>query len=319
MKKEVKVGLLVTVGMVVLLVGFNFLKGKNFFSKTRKFYAIYTNIDGLVEACPVQMNGFKVGQVSNIRLYSSASDRILVTLLISNKEINIPKNATAMIISSDLLGSKAVQLILGSSTEYAQNGDTIMSAIEDDLKQSVDKRIAPLQKKAEGLISSIDSVMVVVQAILSKDVRNNLTQSFEGIKNAIASFEKTSLRLDTLIVSEKHKLITIFSKIESISINVANNNDKLTNVINNFSSISDSLAKANIKSTIDNANIALHQASLIMNKVSKGEGSLGMLINSDSLYKKLELASTNLDKLFINMKDHPKRYVHFSVIGKSDK
>ena len=317
--KEAKIGITVIIGIAIFIIGFNFLKGKNFLSTQRKLYAVYNNIDGLVEASPVILNGLKIGQVSDIRLYADTSDKILVTILISNKIIKIPQGSLAKIISSDLLGAKAVNLILGSSNVYVENGDTLESAIEDDLKKSVDKRIAPLQKKAEGLISSIDSVMVVVQAILSKEVRNNLSESFEGIKNSIVSFEKTSLRLDTLVLMEKHKLSNIFSKIESISINLANNNDKLTNVINNFSDISDSLAKANIKSTINNANKVLSQVSLIVNKINQGQGSAGMLLNNDSLYKNLESASKNLDKLFLDIKENPKKYVHFSFVGKNDK
>lgn len=315
--KEAKVGIVVTSGILMFLIGFNFLKGKNLFSHTRKIYAVYMNIDGLVESSPVLVNGFRVGQIDDICLYSEKSEAILVTILINNKDIKIPRNSIAQIISSDLLGSKAVQLLLGDGNDYVQNGDTISSGIEDDLKKSVDKRIAPLQKKAEGLISSIDSVMIVVQGILSKDVKNNLSLSFEGIKNAISSFEQTSLRLDTLIVTEKHKLTNIFSKVESISSNLANNNDKLTNIINNFSSISDSLAKANLKSTIDNANVAMGQASSIMTKINKGQGSIGMLINNDTLYRNLKSASINLDKLFVDIKEHPQKYVHFSIMGGS--
>lgn len=317
--REAKVGIIVTVAIACFIYGFNFLKGKNLFSTERKFYAVYYNIDGLVEANPVQINGFRVGQVRKIDFLPDNSGRMVVTVVVDNKDIKIPRGSIARIISSDLLGSKAVQLELGKGNIYAQSGDTLVSDIEEGLKQAVDKRIAPLQKKVEGLISSIDSVVVVVQAILNEDARSNLTQSFEGVKKAILSLEKTSMRLDTLVASEKHKLSAIFTNIQSISSNIASNNDKLTNVINNFSAISDSLAKANFKQTIDNANNAIAQTTSIIEKINKGEGSMGMLINNEELYKKLEKSAGDLDKLLIDLRVNPERYMHFSVFGRKDR
>lgn len=317
--REAKVGIIVTVAIACFIYGFNFLKGKNLFSTERKFYAVYYNIDGLVEANPVQINGFRVGQVRKIDFLPDNSGRMVVTVVVDNKDIKIPRGSIARIISSDLLGSKAVQLELGQGNIYAQSGDTLVSDIEEGLKQAVDKRIAPLQKKVEGLISSIDSVVVVVQAILNEDARANLTQSFEGVKKAILSLEKTSMRLDTLVASEKHKLSAIFSNIQSISSNIAANNDKLTNVINNFSAISDSLAKANFKQTIDNANNAIAQTTSIIEKINKGEGSMGMLINNPELYNKLEKSAGDLDKLLIDLRVNPERYMHFSVFGRKDR
>jgi phospholipid/cholesterol/gamma-HCH transport system substrate-binding protein len=316
--KEVKVGILVTVAIGLFIYGFNLLKGKNLFSSERKFYAVYQNIQGLVEANPVQVNGFKVGQVRKIQFMPDNSGRIIVTMVVDNDEIKIPKGSVAR-ITSDLLGSSSIQLNLGSGNLYANNGDTLMSDIEEDLKAAVDKRIAPLQRKVEGLISSIDSVVIIVQAILNEDARDNLTQSFEGVKNAILSLERTSMRLDTLMASEKHKLSNIFSKIESISSNIANNNDKITNVINNFSSISDSLAKANFKQTIDNANNAISNTTTILEKINSGQGSMGMLLNNDSLYKALEKSSADLDKLIIDLRVNPERYMHFSIFGRKDR
>lgn len=316
--KELKVGILVTVAIALLIYGFNFLKGKNLFSTERKFYAVYQNINGLVEANAININGFKVGQVRKIEFMPGNTGNILVTLAITNDEIKIPRGSVAR-IESDLLGSASIQLLMGSGNIYAKSGDTLRSDIEEDLKKAVDRRIAPLQTKVEGLISSIDSVVIVVQAILNEDARTNLTASFEGIRKAITTLEKTSLRLDTLIASEKQKLSNIFSKIESISGNIAANNDKITNVINNFSAISDSLAKVNFKQTLDNANSAIAQTSAIIEKINSGEGSMGMLVNNDSLYRKLDKSAADLDKLLIDLRVNPERYMHFSIFGRKDR
>lgn len=319
MKKEVKAGILVLLAIGLFIYGFNFLKGKDLFSKHRSFYAIYKGVDGLDVSNPVQISGFKVGQVKDIYLYPDNSGRVVVQLYLSNLDFEISDSAVAKIVSSDLLGSKAVELMLKKGSKPAANGDTLRSDTEDDIKSAVDKRIAPLQKKAESLISSIDSVMVVVQAVLDKGTRDNLTKSFETIKKTIETFEKTSLRLDTLVKNEKYKLSVIFSKVESISTTIASNNDKLSNAIRNFSDISDSLAKANIKSTLERTNKTMGEVSDIMEKINKGEGSMGLLINDKKLYRDLDSTSANLDRLLEDMRINPRRYVHVSVFGKKEK
>ena len=136
---------------------------------------------------------------------------------------------------------------------------------------------------------------------------------------AILTFEKTSLKVDDLVETEKGRLSSILSKIDIIAGTLASNNAKLGNAIANFSNISDTLAKSNLKGTIENASIALGDASKIMQKISKGEGSMGMLINDDSLYKRLDNSSRDLDSLLVDIKAHPKRYLHFSVFGNKDK
>ncbi len=307
--KEVKVGIVTIIAIGCFIYGFNFLKGKNLFSTQRKFYSVYRNIDGLVEANPLMINGFKVGIVGEIKLSNDTSGLVIVTLLLDN-DVNIPQNSIAKVVSSDILGSKAVQLILGKGTKYAESGDTLNSAQEDNLKQAVNKTIAPLQKKAEGLIASIDSVMIVVQQVFNENARQNLAKSFESIKNAITSIQTTSFRLDTLVVNEKSKISNILTKINQLATTLGNNSDKLSNVITNFSNISDSLAKSKLTSAINNADLALLQASDIMTKINKGQGTMGLLINNDSLYRKLDKSSDDLDKLLKDVRLNPNRYIN---------
>ena len=316
--KEVKVGLVTVIAIGCFLYGFNFLKGKNFFSSQRKFYAVYKDIDGLVEANPLMINGFRVGMVGDIQLANDTAGSVIVTMVL-NDDVNIPRNSIARVISSDILGSKAIQLILGDSTVYAESGDTLIAAQEDNLKAAVNKTIAPLQKKAEGLISSIDSVMIVIQQVFNESARQNLAKSFESIKGAITSLETTSFRLDTLVINERVKISSILTKVNVLATTLANNSDKLGNVINNFSNISDSLAKSNLTSAINNADVALSQASNILGKINRGEGTMGMLINNDSLYRKLDQSSADLDRLLKDLRINPERYVHISVFGRSDR
>jgi phospholipid/cholesterol/gamma-HCH transport system substrate-binding protein len=316
--KEVRVGIVTVIAIGFFIYGFNYLKGRDLFSTQRKFYAVYNDIDGLVEANPLMINGYKVGLVGKIKLTQDTTSHIVITLLLDD-EVLIPKNSIAKVISSDILGSKAIQLILGSGNDYAVDGDTLKSAQEDNLKQSVNKTIAPLQKKAEGLIASIDSVMVVVQQVFNESTRQNLAKSFESIKLAISSLETTSYRLDTMVIGEKMKISSILTKVNVLATTLAGNSDKLSNLINNFSNISDSLAKSNLTSTINNADKAMSQVSGILGKINRGEGTMGMLINNDSLYRKLDKSAADLDKLLLDLRINPERYVHISVFGSKDK
>jgi phospholipid/cholesterol/gamma-HCH transport system substrate-binding protein len=316
--KEAKAGILIVVAIALFVYGYNFLKGSDIFSSKKKYFAVYNNVDGLLVSNPIQINGYKVGQVKATKLLNDGTGRILVEFAV-DKTLDIPKNVIARIYSFDLLGSKAIKLEFTPSKELTQDGDTLRTDKEDDLKTSVDKRLGPLQKKAEGLISNIDSVMVVINHILNRSAGDNLEKSFESIRRSLETFERTSIRLDTLVKSQQYRISNIFGKIESISTNLAHNNDKITKVLTNFESISDSLAKSNLKSTVNNANKALADAAVIMTKIKKGEGSMGMLINNDSLYRKLDKSAEDLDKLLVDMKENPSRYVHFSVFGKKDK
>ncbi|MFI5164556.1 MAG: MlaD family protein [Bacteroidia bacterium] len=311
--KEIKTGILVVIAIALFIYGFNFLKGKDIFSSRKIYYAVYPEVAGLVEANPVQLNGFKVGRVSEIQLFD-AKGKVIVTFAITDKNLKLPKQSVAKIVSSDLLGAKAVQLIPSNEKEYVKDGDTLVGIVEASLQESVNASVKPLKDKAEKLISSIDSIMTVIQSVLDKNTRENLNKSFGSIRHALETFDHTSMRLDTLIASERNKISTIFTKVESISSNLANNNDKISSAIKNFSAISDTLAKANISKTIANTNSALSSVSSVMEKINRGEGSIGMLVHDDKLYKNLNASSASLDSLLKDMNENPWRY--FSLYGK---
>ncbi len=307
-KKEVKIGFVTTIAIACFIFGFNFLKGKNLFSSQREFFAVYNDIDGLVEANPLLINGNRVGMVGKIKFLPNTKGQVIVSLMMQD-EIDIPMNSVAKVVSSDILGSKAITILLGSSPQMAVKGDTLISSQEDNLKQAVNKTIAPLQLKAQALLSSLDSLMIAFKQVFNENTQRNLSKSFESIKDAIASLETTSFRLDTMVRTEKGKISSILTKINKIATTLADNSDKLGNVINNFSNISDSIAKSNLTSAINNADITLKQTSAIFTKINNGEGTMGMLINNDSLYKKLDKTAGDLDKLIIELNDNPNHFL----------
>ena len=314
-----KIGVVVTIAIALLVWGLNFLKGENILSTKQYFYAVYPKINGLVEGNPVQVNGFKVGQVGTVSFHADKSGRIVVKFILGKETIALPKGTTAKIISADLLGSKAVELMLAVSDDVHISGDTLDSDIQADLQESFNATIAPLKLKAEALISSMDSAVTIVQMILNEDARKNLGAGFESLKRSFDSFESASKNLDELISDNKGRISSIFANVNGIVSNLNSKSKELSNILDNFSQISDSLAGANIAATLQSANLALQNLSVILEKINNGEGTMGMLINNDSLYNNLAGASLALDSLLSDVKDHPKRYVHFSLFGKKDK
>lgn len=314
MRREIKIGIIVAFGVAALIWGVPFLKGTDIFSNQKKIFAIYKRVDGLTVSNPVQINGLKIGLISKLALMPDKSGRVLVTMLIDGNT-EIPRNSRAVIISSDILGSKAIQLELSNEKTLVQNKDTLPSFIELSLTEEVTNQVAPIRQKTENLLNSMDSLITVVHAVLNVETQQNLIASFESIKHTIQTLEHATVKVDTLVSAEQNRLKAIFSNIESISHNFKENNQQISNLIRNFSSISDTLVKANVASTIKNANKLLEEAALTFSKINKGKGSAGLMLNNDSLYNGLSASADNLNKLIIDLKENPGRYVKFSLIG----
>lgn len=318
-KKEVKIGFIMVLAIGLLFWGANFLKGKDIFSSDVQYYGVYPRIDGLGVSNPVVINGFKVGKVDKITFNPNNSGELIVKFSVDRDKFKVPKDSRAKIVSSDILGSKSIELIIGESSEFAEEGDTLSSDIEASLTEEVNQQIAPLKRKAENLIQTVDSAIMVVSAIFNQQARNDLNESFTSIKRSLLTFEMTAKRIDGMVEEERNHLKGIVSNMESITNNIKNNNENLTAVLNNVNQITDSLANSNLRQVIDNAAVAMNSATTILQKIENGEGSLGELLNNDTLYYNLEAASKDLDKLFLDLRLNPERYVHFSIFGRKNK
>lgn len=304
LSKELRIGMLVIISIVVLVWGINYLKGSNLFDSSRTLYALYGNIGGLQEGSSITVNGFKVGVVKKISLLTDKNYSLLVALSIEDN-INIPSNSVSKIVNEDIMGSKGISLVLGDSNINAEQGDTLTSDMDRSLKEEVNKQILPLKNKAEQLIGSIDSIVTVITSVLSKDARESLTKSLVSLDNTFTTMSQTMTKVNKIVDQNDERISSIIKNLEA-------NNDEITNILKNFSELSDDIAKSNIKTTLASLNE-------ISKKISDSEGSLGMFINDKDLYLNLEKSSKELEALIKDIKLNPKRYVGFSVLGGKSK
>jgi phospholipid/cholesterol/gamma-HCH transport system substrate-binding protein len=304
MNKELKIGLLTIVAIITLVFGINYLKGINILNGNRNFYAVYENIGGLKVGDPVMVNGYKVGMVSDLTLLIEKNQNLLVAINIE-KEFDMASNTVCKIVNQDLMGTKGIALILGDASDLLEIGDTLMSDIEGTLQAEVNAQILPLKNKAEELISSIDSVVTVITAVLSKDARASLTKSLESLDYTFNTMSQTMTKVNQIVDQNDERISSIVKNLEG-------NNDEITNILKNFSDLSDDIAKSNIKNLL---------ASLgeVSKKISDSEGSLGMFINDKDLYLNMQKSSKELAALIKDIKLHPKRYVDLSLFGGKSK
>ena len=311
-KKEIGIGLIFILALALFIWGFNFLKGFNLFKEQRVVYAVYNQVGGLSKANPVSINGLTVGQVSDIYFEPGFSGNIIVEITIET-HIPIPKNSIALIYSSNLMGSKAIDLQLGNDSIYINSGDTVNTRVEASLKEAVNQQIQPLKAKAEELILSIDSVVTVIKAIFNEKAKENLSNSLASIQQTFANLESASYNLDTLVSSEKTRLAQIMVNLESLTNTLRDNEGNINNILSNFSTLSDSLAQAHIPETFASINRVVSDVAVIVEKINNGEGSIGMLVNDDDLYKDLQKSAEQLHLLMEDIRLNPKRYVRFSL------
>ena len=307
MNKEFKIGFFAIASIIALVFGVNYLKGVNILNDNSDFYAVYENIGGLQVGSPVLVNGYKVGMVSNIDLLTEQNQNLLVTISL-DKDFDMAKNTVCKIVNQDLMGTKGIALLLGDTDELVRGGDTLISGIEGSLQDEVNAQILPLKNKAEELIGSIDSVMMIVTAVLNKDTRDNLRNSLSSLDKTFELMSQTMVRVDSMVDINDDRIAKVVMNLESITSNLENSNGEIKTILTNFATLSDSLVKADIATVLQNV-------SDITTKINNGEGSIGLFLKDDKIYANFEKSTRELASLLEDIKSNPSRYVNFSIIG----
>ncbi len=305
---ETKIGALTAISITILILGYSFLRGSDVFSGSNKFYAVYKSVDGLTVSKPVLVNGFQIGRVSKMKLQQDG--HTVVEFKIDHK-YNVPENTLARLVSTDLLGGKAIVFEYGNSNIYASDKDTLRADIQGSLAES----LQPIQMKAENLISKLDSSLASINKILNPNFQKNVDRSFMSIANSLQTLEGITKKLDGLVAAQTGHINGVLSNAEALSANLKTSSVDINGITANFKKVSNDLAGANLKQTLDNLNKATTDLQAAVGKVNSKDGTIGLLLNDPKMYNNLNSASKHLDSLLIDVKAHPKRYVSISVFG----
>ncbi|WP_425077512.1 MlaD family protein [Psychroserpens sp. S379A] len=292
--REVKTAVLVISGILLFIFLFNYLKGENILDSSRTYYAVYDNVEGLASSTPVTINGMTVGKVKDITFKGDGSGKLMVTLLIDS-DFQFSKNSKAQLYDLGLIGGKAVAIIPAfDNDENAKSGSYLETTVKAGLTELVNQRLTPLQEKIEVVMTDADSVLVNVNEILDKDTKKNLKEAISELNATIKSFKNTSMSLNKLIASNEESLSATLSNFENMSAN--------------FSTLSDSISKANLPQTLKDLQLLVNNFDVIMSGINKGEGTIGKLLKEETLYDNLEAASKEIEELIRDIKLHPARY-----------
>jgi phospholipid/cholesterol/gamma-HCH transport system substrate-binding protein len=317
LKREYSIALLVLLGIGILIFGINFLRGLDIFQKRNIYHAVYGNASGMVESSALQYNGYKIGQVVRVRLMDDGSGRIVISYQIDENNMRIPRDSKVT-LGGDLFG-KWAELKMGSSTTLALAGDTLLGDSELSLTESLAASIDPLKQKAEAMLASVDSVLTSFQLILNDSARGDIDASFASIRSTLETLNASARRIDGLIADERATINAVLGNIRQITGNLVLYNDEIARILTNMDSVSTTLASGDVKRMLEDLSASSAQLKSLMTKIDSGEGSLGALMNNDSLYRNLESASHELDLLLEDFRLNPNRYVHLSLFGKKDK
>jgi phospholipid/cholesterol/gamma-HCH transport system substrate-binding protein len=307
---EIKVGAVALLTILVFIWLYNFLKGKEYFKNTNYYYSVYDKIGGLAESSPVEVNGYKVGVVQSIEFVDAISGKLLVIFSVG-KDFKLPKNTVAEIVPVSLLGGMKVQFVYGNGPGFYNEGDTIPGRLAVSFVDKVETELIPVKDKISNLIVVLDSVIKSVDELMNDDFKKNLGGTVANLNNTTGSLSK-------IIVSEQKDLKSIIENINKFSAMLAQNSEKMSSTFTNLEAITDTLAAADIYSSVMNLKASLENASVMMENMNKGKGSAGQFLTNDSIYTNLNNSLASLNELLTDMKANPKRYVHFSIFGKKN-
>ena len=301
---ESRVGIFTAITITILILGYNYMKGRDLFTKTNTYYAVFQNVDRLVTSNPVMINGYRIGQVTMVKMIPSDSMKLLVAIEVESS-LNVPRDSYIKIFSSDFFGSKAIELVMGESPVYANDKDTLLPKLEPGFVENLNKITTPLRERVESILISIDSTFKGPAGEQLRLAMQKLPGTMDNLNNTVRS-------MNHII---EVRLNNIMKDAESISKNIADNQDEFTHLMSNLSSFSDTLQAMKLGQTLTRANALLAEMQITFDNINNGKGTLGQLAQNEQLYIELKNTAHNLDELVKDLKARPNRYLNFSVFG----
>ena len=295
--KEVKIALVAVAGIIILFFGMQFLKGLTIFSTDDSYYARFNDVSGLSASSPVYANGYRVGVVQRIEYDYSRPDNIVAVIGLDN-QLSLPKGTRAE-ISSDLLGNVKLELKFGPNPiDLIAKGDTIEGGTASGLMG----RAAQMIPQIEVMLPKLDSILASLNALMQDPAIKN---SLHNVDDITANLSTTSKELNALSAQLNHQMPSMLAKTNGILTNVEGTTQKLNDI--------------DLVATMQKVDRAMANVEQTTAKLNSNEGTLGLLMRDPELYNNMNATMQSADSLLMDMKQHPKRYVHFSVFGRKDK
>lgn len=301
--REIKTAILVISSILLFIWGYSFLKGRDLFNDYKTFYAVYDEVEGLAPSAPVTINGLAVGKVTSITLHNDG--KLLVEIQVKT-DFPISKSTVATIYEPGLLAGKSIALIPDFKNPVeAEDGQQLSTNVKPGMLSNIGDRLSPLQTKVEKTVVTADSLLMALNNVFDRNTQDNLRKSIAELSVTMKEFSAAAKGVNGLIADNRTKLDGTFTNLD--------------NATANFSKLSDSLNNANIGAAMKKLDKVLTNVDKIVNDVQSGKGTLGKLLKDDGMYDNLEGASLEMKQLVQDLKENPKRYVHFSVFGKKPK
>lgn len=295
--KEVKIALVALVGAVLLFFGMNFLKGLNIFASTSDYFIEFKDISGLSSSSPIYADGYQIGTVKDV-IYDYSGEHPTRVVVAIDKDMRIPVGSTAEIVS-DVMGNIKINILLANNPrERVMPGGTIAG----DVDGGALGKVAAMVPTIEKMLPKLDSILTSVNTLLADPA---LAQSLHNVQTITDNLTTSSAELNTLMKQINRNVPTMMAKANS----VLNNTDKLTG----------NLAALDLQSTKQQVDQTIANVQQLTAKLNSKDNTLGLLMNDASLYNNLNTTMRSADTLLVNLREHPKRYVHFSIFGKKDK
>ena len=313
---ETKIGSLSAIAIVLLILGFNFLKGKSFTAKNIRYYAVFDNIQGLSNSNPVVINGKQVGTIFNTD--GGVDMRKIIVTINMTQAVNIPDNSFA-VISPSLLGATALNINLGNSSTFYKPGDFLSTKATAGYLDEAFQRVDPVLFQVKNTVKSLDSVLLAISDVLDEDTKSNAKATMANLNKITASLTISAASLQTLLNAQTGTLAKSLDNISSFTGALKNNNEKINQTMTHLEETTGKLAKLDLKATVDSLNGTITNLKTTIANVNSDKGTLGLLLNDTKLYNNLKASSNKLNLLLDDVRLHPKRYVNISVFGKRDK
>jgi phospholipid/cholesterol/gamma-HCH transport system substrate-binding protein len=314
---ETKVGALTVIAVTIIVLGFNFLRGKTIFKSGNFIYAKYHDTKGLIVSNPVYVNGYQVGTVFEIENLNANLSEISVAIKMNNN-YQIPVNSIAT-IQENPLGTNSIYITLGTAADYLKNGDTVRTAPATSLLGDFMNTLSPMGEQFKKTIDELRKVLVNVNSVMDDQNKANFKELIANLTKTSDNLNKSMASIQQMVDKQGGSIAQTAENLNGFTKNLADNNKKISNIINNLDSTSQSIKDANLNKTIKEIQTALAGINLTLQKLNSGNGTAAKIMNDPSVYTELKNTINSVNTLVDDIKVHPKRYINVSVFGKKDK